>query len=296
MKKIGYKLPVAILGTGKIGLDLFCKALKSSTIFCSHIITRSDNSDGIKMARALGAKVFSKGLEAFNKEDINFKVLFDATSAQSHHDNFRFAQYNDLKIINLTPATLGVNCVPFLNKNIILNADNINMITCGGQATIPIAYAVTKAVDGIRYIETVSSISSASAGIATRDNIDEYIEKTESALIEFTGCQAVKAILIINPADPPISMQTTIYFITDNDIDIEKIKYEIALVVKEIQLYIPGYQIILGPEFIDRKLVVMIRIEGSGDYLPKFSGNLDIITCAAIKVAEEFSLGCKKHG
>ena len=191
-------------------------------------------------------------------------------------------------VIDLTPAKLGALCVPAVNLDDCIGSRNINMVTCGGQATIPIATQIARVAGQADYIEIVSSIASRSAGPATRLNIDEYVETTERALAEFTGCSKTKAILILNPAEPCIDMQTTIFARIRNP-DVKKLRKAVGEMAEKVRRYVPGYRLILPPTLDVDRVVTMIKVQGLGDYLPRFAGNLDIINCAAIAVAEEFA-------
>jgi acetaldehyde dehydrogenase len=191
-------------------------------------------------------------------------------------------------VIDLTPAKVGLMSVPGVNLNDSLAQSNVNMVTCGGQASIPIAYAIGQTHADLDYIEVVSSISSRSAGPATRQNLDEYIKTTEDGLKEFSGATRTKAILNLNPAEPCVDMQTTIYARVKNP-NIEKLSVKINALVEKIREYVPGYEVILGPIIENDRIVVMIRVRGLGDYLPAYAGNLDIINCAAIAMAEEYA-------
>jgi acetaldehyde dehydrogenase len=191
-------------------------------------------------------------------------------------------------VIDLTPAKLGELCVPAVNLDECIGSQNINMVTCGGQATIPIASQIARVAGGAEYIEIVSSIASRSAGPATRLNIDEYVETTERALAVFTGCRKTKAILILNPAEPCIDMQTTI-FARIRKPDVENLRSAVKKMADKVRQYVPGYRLLLPPTQDMDRLVTMIKVQGLGDYLPRFAGNLDIINCAAIAAAEEFA-------
>ena len=188
----------------------------------------------------------------------------------------------------MTPAKLGALCIPAVNLEDIIKDRNINMITCGGQASIPMAYAIGRSQKNIQYIEVVSSIASRSAGPATRLNLDEYVDTTEQGIKLFAKVPNAKAILNLNPAEPCIDMQTTIFALVENP-DMEKLNLEINEILAKIQSYVPGYTLIVPPLYENGRIVIMVKAQGLGDYLPKYAGNLDIINCAAIAVAEKFS-------
>jgi len=193
-----------------------------------------------------------------------------------------------LKVIDMTPSHIGKMCIPAVNMAECLNAQNVNMVTCGGQASAPIAYVIGKTQKDVEYIEVVSSIASRSAGPATRINLDEYIGTTESAVQEFSGAKSTKAILNLNPAMPCINMQTTVFAKVVNP-DMDALKVGIEAMVERIKRYVPGYSLIVGPIIENGRVVIMVKTLGLGDYLPKYAGNLDIINCAAIAMAEAFA-------
>jgi acetaldehyde dehydrogenase len=195
----------------------------------------------------------------------------------------------NIKVIDLTPAKVGDMCVPDVNSDLILKNDNVNMITCGGQASMPMLHLISKRCKGLEYIEIVSQIASKSAGMATRINVDNYIKTTKKAITKFTGCENTKVIINLNPAEPCVDMQTTI-FIKTKHIDFTGLTEEINEKIEELKTYIPYYELMLPPTLNDNGVVVMsIKVKGAGDYLPEYAGNLDIINCAAIKVTEKLT-------
>ena len=281
------KLNIAIIGSGNIGTDLLIKSVRSSFIRCSLFAGRNFDSPGMKKALSLGVSISDRGIEAIvNQPDI-CDLVFDCTSAQAHIEHWAILKKLGKIVIDMTPAKLGELCVPAINAEECLfhENQNINMITCGGQVSIPIAYAISKVHKNIEYIEVASSIASRSAGPATRQNLDEYVETTQAALKKFSGALKTKAILILNPAIPPIDMQTTIYAKIDNP-NIEKICESVADIVNKITQYVPGYKVLVAPTIEGNKVVTTIKVHGAGDYLPQYAGNLDIINCAAISMAE----------
>jgi len=282
------KLKTCIIGTGNIGTDLLIKIMRSPYIECSLFIGRNLNSKGMSKALSLGVPLSDKGIEAIIENPECCDLVFDATSASSHIEHAPVFEKLGKIAIDMTPAKIGVLTIPAVNLSEAMMNTNINMITCGGQASIPIAFAISQAVDCIEYIEVVSTISSKSAGPGTRINIDEYIETTEKAISKFTQCSNVKSIINLNPVVPSIDMNTTIYVRTSNP-NLEKINKSIQAIHKKIKSYVPGYNIILGPIYDNGVIVVTVSVQGNGDYLPKYAGNLDIINCAAIAVAEEFA-------
>lgn len=284
---------VAILGTGNIGTDLLVKVMRSDTLECALFVGRNLRSEGMQKASQLGVPISDRGLDAIVQQANGIDIVFDATSAAAHKQHWPVLQKLGKTVIDMTPAKIGELCVPAINtEQIIRNrAQNINMVTCGGQASVPIANAIAAVQDEITYIEVASSIASRSAGPATRANLDEYIETTEQALIKFSRAKRAKAILILNPARPPIDMQTTIYAKIKNP-NLHAIRESVEAMVKCITQYVPGYQLIVPPTIEDGKVITTVKVLGNGDYLPRYAGNLDIINCAAIGFAERIARQC----
>lgn len=282
------KLKVAILGTGNIGTDLLIKIFRSPYLQCTLFAGRNLSSKGMLKAMSFGVPLSDKGIDAIMENPTCCDLVFDATSAASHKIHAPILKQLHKIVIDLTPAKLGLFTIPAVNLAEALKYDNLNMITCGGQASIPIAYAISKIVKNIDYIELVSTIASKSAGPGTRANIDEYIETTEKALSHFSGCKTVKAIINLNPAQPSIDMNTTIYLKIDEP-DMHLISVEVKKMVEVIQAYVPGYFLALEPVYDNGFVILSIKVQGLGDYLPKYAGNLDIINSAAIALAEEFA-------
>lgn len=282
------KLNIAILGTGNIGTDLLIKVLRSDYLECVLFVGRNMTSRGVSKALSLGVSVSNQSITAIEKNHKNIDLVFDCTSAKDAVKHWNILEPLNIKVIDMTPAKLGLFCIPAVNLKEVSKLNNINMITCGGQASIPMAYVLGKTQKQIKYIEVVSSISSRSAGPATRLNLDEYVETTEKGLTLFSGVTKTKAILNLNPAVPSINMQTTIFAQVEEP-DMNLLIKEVNIMVKNIQNYVPGYSLINTPIYENGRIVVMVKALGLGDYLPKFAGNLDIINCAAIAVAEELS-------
>lgn len=287
------RMKVAIIGSGNIGTDLLIKVLRSPYLECGAFIGRSLSSYGMVKALSLGVTVSAEGVSYIEKNPDCCELVFDATSAKSHHDHAPILKKLNKRVIDLTPAKIGLMSVPSVNLEDALAESNINMVTCGGQASIPVAYAIGQTQMGIDYIEVVSSIASRSAGPATRQNLDEYIKTTEDGLKEFSGATRTKAILNLNPAEPCVDMQATIFAKVNNP-DIAKLKGVLTGLAEKIREYVPGYEIILGPLVENDRIVVMVRVRGLGDYLPAYAGNLDIINCAAIAMAEEYAKAIHK--
>ncbi len=284
------KTRVAILGTGNIGTDLLIKAMRSDYLECTLFAGRNFRSDGMQQATKLGVNISDRGIDAIVEQADNIDLVFDATSAAAHLEHWPVLQKLGKTVIDMTPAKVGELCVPAINSQDVCGggASNINMITCGGQASVPIANAIGAVQKDIEYIEVASSIASRSAGPATRANLDEYIETTEQALIRFSGAKTAKAILILNPARPPIDMQTTIYAKIQNP-DLAAIRASVDEMMARIIAYVPGYQLIVPPTIEGGKVMTTVKVLGNGDYLPRYAGNLDIINCAAIGVAEDMA-------
>lgn len=282
------KTKVAIIGSGNIGTDLLIKVLRSPYLECGAFIGRNLSSAGMQKALSLNVPITAEGIDFIIKNPDVCEIVFDATSASSHMEHAPILKKLNKFVVDLTPAKIGEMCVPAVNLKNSLDHNNVNMITCGGQASIPIAYAIGKSQKDIDYIEVVSAIASKSAGPATRINLDEYIHTTEEGVKFFSGAQRTKAILNLNPAIPCINMQTTV-MAKVKDPNIEALVPVLNDVVASVKAYVPGYNIIVGPVIEDGRIFVTVRVKGLGDYLPEYAGNLDIINCAAIAIAEEYS-------
>lgn len=278
-------IKAGIIGTGNIGTDLLLKILKTNYIYPVIFSGRRMNSDGIKIAQNKGIQVTDQGINYFIDNPNCCDIVYDCTSAADAIQHAKIFKSQGIKVIDLTPAKVGPLCVPSINSSIILNQSNVNMITCGGQASMPMLNLISKYCNNLEYIEVVSQIASKSAGMATRVNVDSYIHTTERAIREFTGCNDCKVILNLNPAEPCVDMQTTM-FIKFKTIDFNGLVKEIYNKVEELQKYIPYYELVLPPVINDDILVLSIKVKGSGDYLPEYAGNLDIINCAAIEITK----------
>jgi acetaldehyde dehydrogenase (acetylating) len=285
---IDKKMKAAILGSGNIGTDLLIKILRSPYLSCSIFLGRNMSSDGIAKAQALGISVSADSIHYIEKNPECCDIVFDATSAKAHCEHAVILKKLNKFVVDLTPAKIGAMCVPVLNMSDSLAAGNVNMITCGGQASLPLVSAIAKTHADIDYIEVVSSIASRSAGPATRFNLDEYIHTTEQAVKHFSGAKKTKAILNLNPAQPCINMQTTIFAkVTAPQIGL--LKKAIAEMTVQVRRYVPGYSLLLEPLLENNRIVIMVSVRGLGDYLPEYAGNLDIINCAALSIAEEYA-------
>lgn len=282
------KIKVGIIGTGNIGSDLLCKIQRSEILECGIFAGRDPESEGVKRAEAMGVRVSSESLRAIQDDPGCCEIVFDATSAKAHLQHAPILKKLGKFAVDLTPSRVGKMCIPVLNMEESLDLDNVNMVTCGGQAAVPIVCAIRKAQPEVEYVEVVASLASKSAGAGTRANIDEYTQTTKEAIKVFSGVPHAKAIIILNPAEPPILMHNTIFAKIENP-HLERLEEEIINMARKIQRYVPGYKITLGPVAEDGRVTVMLEVVGRGDFLPKYAGNLDIITCAAVQVAEEYA-------
>ncbi len=281
------KVKVGIIGTGNIGSDLLMKVMRSEVLECGIFAGHSPDSKGIARARELGIAVTTDSIRYIKANPDCCQIVFDATSAKVHEYNAPILKALGKYTIDLTPAHIGPFCVPQVNLEAAMNQDNVNCVTCGGQATVPLAKALNDVAD-VKYLEVVATIASKSAGIGTRNNIDEFTQTTKEALIELGGIRKAKAIIILNPAEPPITMHNTVYALIDHP-DMEKIRTAIAKVERDLQKYVPGYKVVLGPVYENGRVTTSIEVTGSADFLPAYAGNLDIITCAAVEIAENYA-------
>lgn len=281
------KIKAAILGSGNIGTDLMYKLERSSVIEIAAVIGIDPDSDGLQRAKDRGYPVFANGIEAIENQPDLAEIVFDATSAKAHVRHAKMLKERGIRAIDLTPAARGPFVCPVVNLKEQLEEEtmNVNMITCGGQATIPIVYAINR-VANVTYAEIVATIASKSAGPGTRANIDEFTMTTRQALEQVGGADLGKAIIILNPAEPPILMRDTVYCEVAQ-VDEAAIRQSIGEIVEQVREYVPGYQLKQEPLFEDNRVTVFLEIEGAGDYFPPYAGNLDIMTAAAMRVGEE---------
>ena len=283
------KIKVAIIGTGNIGCDLLLKLQRSPYLVCGMFAGRTSGSKGMELAKKLGIPASADSIRAIEAHPDCCDIVFDATSADAHKIHAPILKRLHKFAIDLTPALVGRMCVPVLNLDECMQTDNVNMITCGGQATVPLASAINSVhPESTRYIEMVAAISSKSAGPGTRANVDEFTQTTGDALAQFTQTKRTKAIIILNSAEPPVHMRNTIYALID-DPDMSAITRAVREMEEKIQTYVPGYHILYDPVYENGRVTTTIEVVGQGDYLPKYAGNLDIITCAAIEVAEHYA-------
>ncbi|GFG54395.1 acetaldehyde dehydrogenase (acetylating) [Mycolicibacterium agri] len=294
------KASVAIVGSGNISTDLLYKLLRSEWLEPRWMVGIDPESEGLARARKLGLETSAEGADWLLSLDEKPDLLFEATSAYVHRDAAPKYAAAGIRAIDLTPAAVGPAVIPPANLREHLDAPNVNMITCGGQATIPIVYAVNRALSekgGVPYAEIVASVASVSAGPGTRANIDEFTKTTSKGVETIGGAKRGKAIIILNPADPPMIMRDTIFCAIPEDADRDAIAQSIKDVVAEVQTYVPGYRLLNEPQFDEPSVVnggnhvvtTFIEVEGAGDYLPPYAGNLDIMTAAATKVGEEIA-------
>lgn len=286
------KVKCALIGPGNIGTDLLAKLQRSPVLEPVWMVGIDPASDGLKKARELGIKTTAEGVDALlpHVKADGIQIAFDATSAYAHAETSRKLTELGVMVIDLTPAAIGPFCVPPVNlqAHIGKREMNVNMVTCGGQATIPMVFAVSR-IQAVDYAEIVATVSSRSAGPGTRKNIDEFTRTTSSAVAQIGGAKQGKAIIIINPADPPLIMRDTVHCLVEGTPNEAAITASVHEMVKEVQKYVPGYRLVNGPVFDGKRVSIYLEVEGLGDYLPKYAGNLDIMTAAAARTAEMFA-------
>lgn len=290
------KASVAIVGSGNISTDLLYKLQRSEWLEPRWMIGIDPESEGLKRARGFGLETSHEGVDWLLGQDEKPDLVFEATSAYVHKAAAPRYEEAGIRAIDLTPAAVGPAVVPPANLRAHLDAPNVNMITCGGQATIPIVYAVSRVVE-VPYAEIVASVASVSAGPGTRANIDEFTKTTSKGVEVIGGAKRGKAIIILNPADPPMIMRDTIFCAIPEDADRAAIAASIHDVVSQVQQYVPGYRLLNEPQFDEPSVVnggnhvftTFVEVEGAGDFLPPYAGNLDIMTAAATKVGEEIA-------
>jgi acetaldehyde/propanal dehydrogenase len=286
------KLKAAIIGPGNIGTDLVMKMLRSEWIEPVRMVGIDPNSDVLMSALEFGMKTTFDGVDGLLPHvlDDDIRIAFDATSAYVHAENSRKLNALGVLMVDLTPAAIGPYCVPPVNlkQHVGRLEMNVNMVTCGGQATIPMVAAVSR-VQPVAYAEIVATVSSRSVGPGTRKNIDEFTRTTAGAIEQVGGAREGKAIIVINPAEPPLMMRDTIHCLTDSEPDQAAITASVHAMIVEVQKYVPGYRLKNGPVFDGNRVSIFMEVEGLGDYLPKYAGNLDIMTAAALRTGEMFA-------
>lgn len=289
------KIKCALIGPGNIGTDLLAKLQRSPVLEPVWMVGIDPESDGLKRAREMGIKTTSDGVDGLvpHMKADGVQIVFDATSAYVHAENSRKVNEQGALMIDLTPAAIGPFCVPPVNLKAHVGSGemNVNMVTCGGQATIPMVAAVSR-VQAVAYGEIVATVSSRSVGPGTRKNIDEFTRTTAGAVEKVGGAKKGKAIIVINPAEPPLIMRDTVHCLVDEAAgapDQAAITASVHAMLAEVQKYVPGYRLVNGPVFDGQRVSVYLEVEGLGDYLPKYAGNLDIMTAAAARTAEMFA-------
>lgn len=286
------KIKAAIIGPGNIGTDLLMKAMRSEVIEPVWMVGVVADSPGLARARDMGIKTTADGVDGMlpSMEKDGVQICFDATSAYVHEENSRKVNSKGAVMIDLTPAAIGPYCIPSVNLEsaVAAKAMNVNMVTCGGQATIPLVAAVNRVQD-VEYGEIVATVSSKSAGPGTRKNIDEFTRTTAGGIEKVGGADKGKAIIVINPAEPPLIMRDTVHCLTKDDPDQEAITQSIHEMIAEVQKYVPGYTLKNGPVFDGKRVSIYMEVEGLGDFLPKYAGNLDIMTAAGLHTAEMYA-------
>ncbi len=286
------KIKCALIGPGNIGTDLLYKLKRSPFLEPLWMVGIDPESEGLKRAAEMGLKVTAEGVDGLLPHVLadNVQIAFDATSAYVHAENSRKLNELGVLMIDLTPAAIGPYCVPPVNlkEHVGRREMNVNMVTCGGQATIPMVAAVSR-VQPVAYGEIVATVSSKSAGPGTRKNIDEFTRTTAGAVEKVGGAKKGKAIIIINPAEPPLVMRDTVHCLTETAPDQAAITESIHAMIKEVQKYVPGYRLVNGPVFDGNRVSVYMEVTGLGDFLPTYAGNLDIMTAAGARTAEMFA-------
>jgi acetaldehyde/propanal dehydrogenase len=286
------KVKCALIGPGNIGTDLLAKLQRSPVLEPVWMVGIDPESDGLKRAREMGIKTTADGVDGLlpHVKADGVQIAFDATSAYVHAENSRKLNALGVMMIDLTPAAIGPFCVPPVNlkQHVGRREMNVNMVTCGGQATIPMVAAVSR-VQPVAYGEIVATVASRSVGPGTRKNIDEFTRTTAGAVEKVGGATKGKAIIIVNPAEPPMIMRDTVHCLTETAPDQATITKSIHDMIREVQKYVPGYKLVNGPVFDGHRVSVFMEVEGLGDYLPKYAGNLDIMTAAAARTAEMFA-------
>lgn len=300
------RTPVAIVGSGNIGTDLMMKLMRSPLLELKAVVGIDPESDGLARAREAGIEATAEGPDWLVEHADQFDIVFEATSAWVHRQNAPRYQEAGLRAVDLTPAKLGPLVVPPVNLGGHLDATNVNLITCGGQATVPIVHAVARICE-VPYAEIVSTVASLSAGPGTRQNIDEFTHTTSSSLVEVGGAAHGKAIMVLNPADPPILMRNTVFCALADGYDREEVAQSIEAMVEQVSAYVPGYRLKNPPVFdedtfttpggdVKARVVALLEVEGAGDYFPTYAGNLDIMTASAVRVGEAMAADATSGG
>jgi acetaldehyde/propanal dehydrogenase len=284
------KIKCALIGSGNIGTDLMYKLKRSPVLEPVWMIGIDPESEGLSRARDMGLKTTADGVDGVlpHLAADGVQIAFDATSAYVHKENSDKMNAHGVFMVDLTPAAIGPLCVPPVNLDELAETMNVNMISCAGQATIPIVYGVSR-VQSVDYAEIIASLASKSIGPGTRANLDEFTYTTSSAVCEVGGARRGKALCVINPAEPPMIMRNTIYCMTDDEPDQKRITESLMEMIGKVEQYVPGYKLVNGPVFEGNKVGVFMEVAGLGDYLPTYAGNLDIMTAAACRTAEMYA-------
>lgn len=275
---------VAILGSGLIGCDLLVKCQQLPGIELIAFAGRDPSSKGLAFAKSRGISTSARGVEGIIDSRIKPDIVIDCTSASCHPYHDEVCQSNRIRVIDMTPAKLGVACCPAINLQQCLNSSNINMISCGGQAALPLCYGIKRSNPAVNYVEVVSTVASLSVGPGTRKNLSEYIISTQKAIEVMLGIRQAKVMVNISPASPPLMMRTTVVVGSDSVSDEAGMNESIENIIAEVQSYVPGYQASMKLKKVGSKVMCQVAVSGCGHYLPKYAGNLDIINCAALEV------------
>jgi acetaldehyde dehydrogenase len=281
-------LNAAIVGSGNIATDLLFKLQQSERIRPRWMVGIDPDSDGLRRAARLGVETSAEGVAWLLRQDPVPDLVFEATSAKAHAANAPLYAERHITAVDLTPAAVGPYVVPPVNLTQHIGKPNLNMVTCGGQATIPMVYAVSRVTE-VPYAEIVASVASAAAGPGTRANIDEFTRTTAGAVAQLGGAGRGKAIIILNPAKPAVIMRDSIFVAVPRDVDQQAVADSVRAMEAEVQQYVPGFRLTADPQFDDGRVAIFVQVEGAGDYLPSYAGNLDIMTAAAAKVGEEIA-------
>ena len=282
------KVSAAVVGSGNIGTDLMYKLMRSERIDLRYVVGVDPDSEGLRRAREAGVEASPGGVDWLLDRPELPEIVFEATSAYVHRANAPRYRDAGIRAVDLTPAAVGPYVIPPVNLREHVGEMNVNMVTCGGQATIPMVHAVARATD-VDYAEIVATVSSRSAGPGTRANIDEFTRTTARGVEVLGGAARGKAIIVLNPAEPPLIMRDTIFCSLPTDVDVDKVEQSIHEIVAEVQGYVPGYRLKAPPQFDDDRVAIFVEVEGAGDFLPPYAGNLDIMTAAAAKVGDEIA-------
>lgn len=288
----GLKTKVAIIGSGNIGMDLMFKVNKSPVLEMGLLTGLDNDSPRLAMAEKMGVPVSNKGIDAIIESPECCEIVFDATTAKAHLNHGPVLEKLGKRTIDLTPAAIGLQVVPVINLEEGLKTKNVNLISCGGQAVLGLVWAINR-ISRVVYAEVINASASKGVGMGTRKNIDEYTEVTTECLMTVAGAKSGKAIIVINPAEPPITMHNTVFAVVEklDEENAKEIEASLLQIIKDIQGYVPGYRMAAAPQmdYENKMVTVMVEIQGAGDYLPPYSGNLDIINQAAIAIAEGYA-------